>query len=96
MFFALAHLFRLVATVADGNDRPFLEAMEERIYNDTYNEMRNLKPEVRRHRMDRRHSVTSDFLGADRTTRLYARIERRIQWEQSVTSQAADAVEHEA
>jgi hypothetical protein len=84
VFMLVAELLHQFATWYEGNDEGFLNGLEDRIYADVYAELCD-KDQVRRTLlMKRRRDLVLDFLGAERTDKLLARLERRIQWEQTM------------
>jgi hypothetical protein len=84
VFMLVAQILHQFAAWYDGNDEAFLNGMEERIYADVYAELCDKDQGKRIRLMNRRRDLVLDFLGPERTDRLLARLERRIQWEQAM------------
>jgi hypothetical protein len=66
------------------NEEVFYEGMENELYDDTYTKLRKRDREYRQRWMEHRRPLLWKALGAERTEQMLSRIERRIEWEQTV------------
>lgn len=66
------------------NEEVFYEGMESRIYEDTYKKLKERDHLYRQLWMSERRPLLWKALGAERTEQMLSRIERRIEWEQTV------------